>query len=221
MSSQMLQSMTGSNFLAYVKNISIRTDKDAILYDCITDTILDMSRRINSQESQKDIATTATITSLGQYQIALEANLSWPVSAVRILESNESYQLKKLSKPLFDQNYPWPADPVVDKNKPVDYCIFGNQIWLGPVPDKTTYVYEIVYISGITSVITGSTTAVLFTDLYREILRWGTLYRLYDGLENDSLAQKNLSLYENGIKGITRRESLVGSGNQTVKFNDL
>lgn len=221
--------MTGSEFRDYVVRKFKRTDKDTEIYESITDVISDMNVRFKS-EDYKEESYVAGISTLGGYQIALPSDFGHLTGRVGITETgNDEYfePLKKISKNSYDLKYPdrlLASTSNMSLDVPRDFCIYAGQIYIGPVPDKTTYRYQINYTTENTSAITSATTTVRFTSelRHRNILRNGVLFELHDGMENFEEAAYYKQLYLADLQALIdmeRRNSMANSEN--VAYNGI
>lgn len=175
--------MTGPEVLAYIKRVSKRTDKDTETYEAITDTILDMKLRFEHDRFKVEAYSTS-LSTVADYKIDLPSDFGHLVGEVRCYENeSNARELAKKTKAEFDRLYPNPNDTDVSTGMPKHYCIFGEQILVGPPVDKTTYTAEFSYTTEEVEEIDADTTAVPFSDRYRECLKAGALWRLYEGLE--------------------------------------
>ena len=82
-----------------------------------------------------------------------------------------SDKLHKVSKERFDELFPNPGASDATYEEPYYYCLYGNKFYIGPVPDKTSYTYQINYTTEAAITIASGTSSVPFTDKYRWILR--------------------------------------------------
>jgi len=109
-------------------------------------------------------------------------------------------------------------DAYTDMNSgyPLDYCIYADQIYLGPVPDDVTYKYQINYSTDDITAISASTTSVPFTTNYNErnILRSAVLSEMHDLMENYEEANYWRSLYLAG------KDKMVTKDNRNVDDKD-
>ncbi len=201
-----MDKMTGSEFYDYVVRTFKRTDKSAEVYDAITDTVSDMCERMEFEDTKVDAYTTGGISALGDYKLDLPSNFGRLIGDVRWSDGDDSYTLDKLSKQEFNEKFPGHdgTDPIDDE--PTHYCVFGNQILLGPVPDDTTYEYQIDYSTFPADVVTSSTTEVLFTDNARECVKFGTLARVFEVVESFDLADRYRVRFENELAQFVDRE---------------
>lgn len=203
--------MTGAEFLAYVKRIFKRTDKDTEIYEATTDIVADMRIQLNA-EDYKEEAYTAGISTLGDYRITLPDDFGHLIGAVTLVDdtSNQTQTLIKISKQAYDEKYGdrlYDTVADMDKAMPVHFCIYGGQIFLGPVPDLTTYKYYINYTTEAFDDIGAATDPVPFTDRYRRTLRAGVLADVFDGLEAFDEAQYWRGLYNEGLLKIQRNDN--------------
>jgi len=214
--------MTGTTWLAYVTRALKRTDKNTEVFDATKDTIDDMRLRFQLSEDEVQVDITDQITTLGTYQMDVETDFGHLVGDIVVQDGNDGWELDHLSKGLWDGKYLANITDPAAYGRPQDYAIFGNKFFVGPVPDKISYVYKFSYTMDTRAAITSATTAVPFTHKYREIMRWGVLQRLFsDILKNDDQAAKFGTLYENGLMKIERREYRNKKGRTLMAYNDI
>jgi hypothetical protein len=199
--------VTGANLYAYVLRIFKRTNFSTEAYEAITDTVRDMKRRFDYDEARVEKNTTTTITVLGTYSIAVETDFGSLIGDVIFIDGSQSQTLNKVTKEEFDRRYPNPVGTGVSRGRPVDYCIFGGKVLIGPAPDSISYRYHYSYTSDDGTAITSITAAVPFSATYPEILRHGVLERLF----GDVVRMKDEGLwhgqkYEGGMQIAERRE---------------
>lgn len=198
--------MTGSEFYDYVVKTFKRTDKSSEVYDAITDTVSDMCERMEFEETKVEGYTTSGISSLGDYKIDLPSDFGRMIGDVRWSDQDNSRTLTRLSKQEFNDKFgDLDGDDPMD-GEPTHYCVFGNQILLGPVPDDTTYEYQIDYSTFLADAVTSSTTEVLFTDKARECVKFGTLARLFEVVEMFDIADRYRIRFENELAQFVARE---------------
>lgn len=201
-----MEKMSGTEFRDYVVRTFKRTDKDTEIYDAITDTLLDMCERVGFEETKVEAYTTDGISALGDYKIDLPRDFGRLLGDVRWSDQDDSITLQKLSKQEFNQKFPDPdGDDPLD-GKPTHYCVYGNQILLGPVPDDVTYEYQIDYSTFPEDPITSGSSEVLFTDKARECVKFGTLYRLFETIEEWETAAHYRDKYEAELVQFMARE---------------
>jgi len=217
--------MTGSDFYTYVLKKFKRTDKETECYQAMTDTISDMRLQIVS-EDYKEEAYNVGIDTDGEYRIALPADFSHLIGRVTVVDpdNNDVRTLSKISKEEYDIIYGerlFDAVGDMDTALPKVFCIFGGQIYLGPVPDKLTYKYQINYSTEDSTEITSATTTVPFATKYRNILRAGVLSELHDGLENFQEAQYWRQLYIEGLSKINSNDLDNIRDESNVSYNGV
>lgn len=189
-----MDKMTGSELHDYIVRTFKRTDKTAEVYDAITDTIMDMCEEFGFEENKVEAYTTAGISALGDYKIDLPDDFGHLLGDVRWTDQDDSGTLTKLSKQQFNEMFPEQDCDDPDDGEPTHYCIFGKQILIGPVPDKTTYEYQIDYAKFLADAVTSVSSDVMFTDNARECVKFGALARLFEVMEEwdkeDKYSQK-------------------------------
>lgn len=198
--------MTGVDLYGYILRTFKRTDKETEVYEAITDTILDLQVRFGFDAQKVEAYTTAGITALGDYKLDLPDDFGAIIGDVRFSDGNASWTLEKLSKLEFNNKFPDPDDDDAITGQPTHFCVFGGQILLGPVPDRTDYIYQLDYATVLEEAITSAAASVPFSDIGRECLRYGSLGRLYDALDEDGLATKNYTLYEKEFQKLKTRD---------------
>jgi hypothetical protein len=205
--------MTGALAYAYILRKFKRTDKSTEVYEAMTDVISDMHVRFKPQDYTEE-AYVSGISTVGEYQIALPSDFGHITGTLSIIDTaDDSYysELTKITKHSYDQLYPdrllSDAD-LMNTATPFHFCIYASQLYIGPVPDKTTYRYQLNYTTENTSEIASDTAVVPFTAELRDrnILRNGVLFELHDGLENFEEAAYYKQLYLHGLEGLIERE---------------
>lgn len=206
-------SMTAAAFYAYIlRKGFLRTDKSAEVYEAITDAIQELRARFMFDEAGTDATTTDTISTLGDFKLALESDFGM-ILGVILQDGEEATPLTKLTKDEFNAIYPFAASDTDFRGYPKHFCIYAGQIYLGPTPDSTGYTYRLNY-SKRAGTVDSSTAAVPFTDIYREMLANLVLAKLYAGLEDYDKAGWHRQEHENMFMAATRRERKNG-GNST------
>jgi hypothetical protein len=217
--------MTGTEFLAYVKRILKRTDKDTEVYEATTDVIADMRLSLKSEEYKEEAYVTG-IDTLGEYRIAVPSDFSHLLGDVTLVDDTGTSvkTLNKISKGSYDDKY---SDrlyaSVSDQTDgfPTDFCVYANQIYIGPVPDSVAYKYFINYsIENYTEIAAG-TDPVPFSAKYRNILRSGVLGEVFTGLEAFEEANYWKSIYIDGILKIRQLDSDNIKDSQGVRYNGI
>jgi len=136
--------MTGSEFCTYVKRKFKRTDKDTEIYEAATDVIADMHVRFMPADYTEE-AYVAGISTVGEYQIALPSDFGHIIGTVSITDTagdDEYSNLKKISKQKYDEMFTdrlLTSTGNMNLSTPTHFCIYAAQLYVGPVPDLTTY----------------------------------------------------------------------------------
>lgn len=199
-------SMSGSDCYDYILRRGWkRTDKSAEVYECITDAIQEMRRRFMFDEAENETTTTDTIATLGDFKLDLESDFGLLLGIV-LEDDDTGTPLKQISKSQFDQLYS-SINVEADRGYPEHFCIYNGQIYIGPRPDQTSYVYRISY-SRRAGTVTSSTTGVPFTNLYRDILADNVLSRLYTDVNKFDLAAQHKQRFEEQMVYAMRRERM-------------
>jgi len=190
--------LDGSNWEAYVLRVFRRTDKSLQLFDETNAAISEIRRKFTTQRDEKETTFTDVISTLGEYRLDVESDLGLMVSDVFVQDTNDGFYLDPISKQEYDRRYSIWGNTASDRDRPRHYCLYGGQILLGPIPDRIDYTYKTSYgRANLTPVTAASDSIPYTTEEWKEGLRWGTLYRLYAGLENDDQAGKYKAFWDN------------------------
>jgi hypothetical protein len=215
-------SMTGEQFRDYLVRTFKRPDKDTEIYEAITDTVRDMRKRYPWGEMEEEASTSDTIMTLGEYQIDVESDFGLRIGNVIVQDGyTNSWELTKLSKEEYDRRYPNPTASDVYKAPPIHYCVFAGQLLIGPVPDTTRYVYHVSYSKEDLVAVTASTSSVPFAGRDRETLKYGSLSRLYSGMDEYDKAAFWGQLFESGLALNQSVEERNKGGNPVVRYSDV
>lgn len=207
--SSVTAAMSGSEFYEYLLRCGFkRTDKATEAYEAITDAIQELRRRFMFDEAETEITTTDTISVSGDFKLNLESDFGMLLGVV-LEDDDTGTPLIRIHKSQFDDLYS-SINVESDRGYPQHYCIYAGQIYIGPIPDQTSYSYRISY-SKRAGTITSSTTGVPFTNVYRDILADCSLDRLYKGLEEYEKSNFHRARAEEQLIYATRKER-VNSG---------
>jgi len=221
--------MTGSSFRDYVVRKFLRTDKDTELYEAATDTISLMQVKFKSDDYKQE-SYIAGISTVGEYQIGLPTDFGHIIGLVSLTDADDDSaynNLRKISKQKYDEMY---GDRLlttvgnVHTALPRDFCVFAGQLYIGPVPDKITYRYQINYTTENETEIASDTAIVPFTAelRHRNILRNGVLFELHDGMENFEEAAYYKQLFLDGLNDIIKQERNNSSGvSENVTYHGI
>lgn len=213
-------SMTGSDWRDYLLRRGFkRTDKDTELYEATTDAIQEMRRRFMFDEAEVETTTTDTISVLGDFKLDLESDFGL-ILGISIEDDDTGTNLIQRNKVEFDRLHA-SINVESDHGYPRDFCIYAGEIQIGPIPDRTTYLYRKKY-SRRAGTITSSTTGVPFTNLYRDILAENVEARLYGGLDKPDIASFHRQTFEDAFTFAQRRERMnAGSPTFQMKVFNL
>ena len=200
-------SMTGSDFYDYLLRKGFkRTDKVAEVFEAVTDAIEELRRRFMFDEAEEDKVTTDAIAVLGDFKHDIESDLGLLLD-VLLQDGTTGTVLTKRSKAKYDEMYPdVNLGGGFSSGYPRDYAIYKGQIYIGPVPDRTTYSYRLSY-SQKGGTITSGSASVPFTNLYRDVLADLVLALLYKGLDEFDKADRYRQDFESGFVIMKRREN--------------
>ena len=218
--------MLGSDFYAYVLRKFKREDKETEFYEACTDVIADMRLQYLSEDYKEEAYITG-INTLGDYRIALPSDVGHVMGEIEILdtENNTTYTpLRRISKTDYDRKY---TDRLSDNfanmnsSVPREFCIYANQLYLGPVPDKTSYSYNINYTTEDFTEITPTTVDVPYSGKYRNVLRSGVLAELYNGMEEFEEGEFWQNKFLEGLGKIATNDTDNVADTASVSFSDI
>lgn len=219
--------MTGPETLAYIIKKFLRTDKDTEIYEAITDVIADI-KYDTKLESEKEEAYVVGIATLGEYKIGLPSDFGNIIGNIILIDpdNNDRRILNKISKQEYDEKY---SDRLYDAysdmyyGMPQDFCLYGEQIFIGPVPDKVTYKYQLNYSTYETTAISADTTSVPFTSNYKErnVLRSGVLAEMHELLENYEEANYHRVIYAQGKNSMVFKDENNIDDTQQIRYNGI
>jgi hypothetical protein len=197
--------MSGSDFRDYIVDEKgfTRDDEDDTIYAAITDAIQIMRRRFEFDEAEVEQRSTDTISVLGDFKLNIETNLGLLLGVI-LEDGTTAVPLKRISKRKFDRLYA-DINVTADRGYPEHYCVFAGQVYIGPIPDSTSYYYRKTF-STRGGTVTSSTSGVPFTNLYRDVLADLVLAQIYDALEEFDKSDRYFAKFEAGFKDAVRRE---------------
>lgn len=182
--------MTGAQLYTYILEVFKRTDKSTEVYEAITDVVMDMRLRFNSEDFKTTSANLSGCSSIGDYTLTLPTDFKRIIGDVMVRDSSsdQAYDtLAKISIQEYNVKYPDRFNTSTGNRNtgtPRHYCVFGGDILVGPPVDKTTYLFKISYSQEAATDITSATSDVPFSSHYRKTLRYGVLEQLYLMMEN-------------------------------------
>jgi len=218
--------MTRGEFLTYIKRDFKRTDKDTEIYNAYNDTLRDICSRGEPLEGYAFQSWIPCV--VGQEDYPLPVNLLYlhhPVRLITNAANDDGYNLIFVDKERYDELEPNPNRASPTKAHPTRYTVYSNSILVSPIPDSTALLLEINWGRATTTVSNDNDTHNLLAGQWDEIIKYGTLMRLYNGLGLYEDAQVFERLYEDPNKGVPkilarnrdqRRANII-----KVEFHDL
>jgi len=185
-----------SLFKTYVKQDFKRTDKDTELVQAYNDSIVFIAVLMphGGYKYQSYLPSVAS-----QPDYPLPTDMIHLIHPVRLLEgsgTNDSgYPMDHITKQEYDEYEINPNRASPSTGKPVRYCIFSRSILPSPIPDLSTYLFEIDW-SKRPVALSGDSDLHSLGSEYDEILKCMTLARLNAGLELFQEAAFWASLYQ-------------------------
>lgn len=214
--------VSGADWLTYVLRVFKRTDKSDEVFDETNAAIAEIRRRIPTQRDGIERTITDAIGTLGEYKMDLESDFGLPVSDVFLRDASDGRYLNKISKAAFDRKFSIWGTAAAERDIPTDYCVFGSQILVGPVPDSIDYTYVISFTKANVTPVDANSTAIPYTTQdYKEALRAGVLYRLFSGVENDDQAAKNKAIWDSFLEDLEVKERRLREAVGFTAYNDL
>jgi hypothetical protein len=220
--------MTGANFLAYVKQIFKRTDKDTEIYTAVADAVMDMRSRMISEDALKVSAALTGCTTIGSYTLTLPTDFGHLIGDVLIKDTaaDDVYlPLTRISKPEWDIKYNQALATAVGNRltgTPLHYCLFGGVIYIGSPVDKTTYEFKINYSLEDEPTYTAVTATIPFTDQFREVVRAGTLQRMFREVGNYPESDIWGAVYIDGVMNIIENDDFNRDGSvQQMNYSGI
>ncbi len=142
---------------------------------------------------------------MGDFKLTLETDFGLLLGVV-LEDGADAWVLDQLPKWRFDELYP-DINVTADRGFPQHYTVYAGAVYFGPIPDRVSYAYRKSY-SLRAGTVSASTAAVPFTDLYRDVLKNGTLERLWRGLEQFQRADLFRGEFEAGFSEAVHRETV-------------
>lgn len=215
--------MTGSEFYAYVLRKFKRTDKETEAYEAMTDVIADMRLQFLSSKYSEEAY--LAISTSGEYRLSYPSDLGHFVGTITVTDTTDDSEigiLSKISKKTYDELYPdrlLTSTSNMTDGVPKHFCIFGEQIFIGPVPDKTSYRYSINYTTEDFTSIASDTADVPFSNKYRNTLRAGVLSELHNGIENYDEAEYWANKFGEGLSKIAASEKFDEQDDESMRYS--
>lgn len=208
-----MANLTRTEYLTYVKKTFKREDKDDELVDALQDTLYDMSTNYEFQVSETE---TDLVIASDTYKYTYPSDYALLVSNVVYIDSGGSGRaLTKLSKTEFDEKYPDISSTTFITGDPEDYMIYANEIYIAPYIKSVTSEKLYLYGADVAAVL-GASDSPVYKDRFREVIKFGTLYRAYSDLDMDDKAAKYELLYRNGVQKMIDVDQRKNTGQQYV-----
>lgn len=198
-------SMTGSDWISYVQRHGfVRTDKDDLIYECTSDAIQIMRRDVFTDEAAVDSETTDTISTLGEYQIDIESDFGLIISVI-LEDGTTAKELEIIDRTRFNRLYNDHA-VTADRGYPEHVMFYAGKMYIGPIPDRTDYVYRLFYTRRGQTV--SASSSVPFTALYRDVLLLKVYELLYEALDEMDKSDRFAAKFRESWMYAKRRELL-------------
>ncbi|MFA5037858.1 MAG: hypothetical protein WC479_11875 [Candidatus Izemoplasmatales bacterium] len=198
--------MTRLQFYSYIVEIFKRTDKSTEIYRALNETITDIANRYPFENYSFQSWIPCVV---GQEDYPLPSTLVHISHPIRLLEgsaaTDDGFPLDFITKQEYDALEANPNRTSPETGEPAKYTIFSDSILLTPIPDSTDYLIEINWGKQATALSVDSDTAS-FISAWDEIIKWGTLFRVYLGLGLTEDATPWQALYEQGINRMIDRD---------------
>lgn len=192
--------MTLTLFKTYVKYDFKRTDKDTELVQAYNDMII-WTALLMPHSAYKYQSYLPLVA--GQEDYSLPSTVIHLLHPVRLLDgsasSDSGYPLTHITKDRYDFLYPNPnrTSPTIT-GTPSHYTVFAGSILVGPLPRTgTNDLLEMDWTKRPTAQSGDSDTPALPSE-WDEILKFGTLERLFDGIGSHDEAQYWAAKYKDG-----------------------
>jgi len=198
--------MTVVNFLAYVKRVLKRTDKDVEILEAENETLSDIASRHDFEAYMFQSWVPCVVK---QEDYPLPTDLLHLQHPIRLLEgtgtNDKGWNLKWLTKAEYDAKEPNPHRTSPSDSEPSCYTVYSDSILLYPIPDSTDYLIEINW-GKVPTTLSGDSDTSSFKAVWDEVVKHGTLFRMFASLELYQEAEYWRALYEQGIAKMIDRD---------------
>jgi hypothetical protein len=220
--------MTGLQLYNYILQTFKRTDKSTEVYTAIADTVMDMRSRMISDDFSAVSAALTGINAVGDYELTLPTDFGHLIGDVLIKDtsSDDVYlPLNKIIKTEWDVKYNQALSTSAGNRltgTPTEYCIFAGKIYLGSPVDKLTYEFKINYTTEDLPTYTAVTAAIPFTDQFREVVKAGTLQRMFREVGNYPESDIWGAVYVDGVMNIIANDDFNRDGSvQSINYSGV
>ena len=200
--------MTLTQFIEYVTETFKRDDKNAEIIRAYNETIYDIASRIplGNFEYQSYIPLVEA-----QEDYPLPTEHMHIINPLRYLDGSgtnaNGNPLNHISKEEYDIIEPNPNRTDPSTGTPHSYCFFSHSILVTDLPSATVVaggaLLELNWTKTPAAQAAGSDTTSI-RDVFGEILKWGTLWRLYASIGLDQDAAKWKGLYDDPNMGVPK-----------------
>jgi len=218
--------MTGANFYNYFLSVFKRPDKSSEFYLALADTIMDMRSRMLSDEHS--VVAHVAALAVGDYKIAFPSDFGHLIGdiSIRDTSSDDVYlPLTRINKIEWDKLYNQALATAVGNRLtgvPLHYCVYGREFYVGPPADKTTYEFTINYTTEDAPTYTSATATIPFTDQFREVVRAGTLYRMFREVGNYPESDIWKTAYADGVVNIIENDEFNREGSiMNIRYSGI
>lgn len=172
-----------SDFLTYVKLDFKRPDKDTEITQAYNDMIMWVATFM--PHSGYMFQSYVNLID-GTEDYGLPSDLIHLIHTIKFIKgtgaSDSGYNLEYIQKDEYDRIEPNPNRSSPTKGRPTKYTVFDRCVLLTPVPDSSDYLIEIDWAKRPSDLSGDSDTPDLGAE-WEEVLKWGTLERVYAGLD--------------------------------------
>jgi hypothetical protein len=184
--------MTGQELYNKIIRYYKRDDKDIELWEAVNETITDMLRA-HSFDGGKKVDVKDDLIISGGYRFRIPSKTGILLDVILVDDSQEIAPLERINKDNFDRLYP----NIENDNAtgvPTIYSVFGGYVYVAPKPQKE-YGYKLCFVRSEMAIVDKNTETVPLGD-FGECIKFGALYRLTLGVEDEPTAARYKNLYE-------------------------
>lgn len=171
-----------STLQTYIRRDFKRTDKNTEIIQAINDSILWISTLIPHGDYKYQ---SWVYTALAREDYALPSNLIHLIHPIKFLEGSASadsgFPLEHITKEEYDIREPNPNRTSPSTGRPSAYTVFSRSILVTPLPDKTTYLLEIMWSRRPGSLSAAADTPELGSE-WDEVIKHISMDKLYAGM---------------------------------------
>lgn len=181
-----------------------RDDKATELDRAINDTYFEMVACVDPRK-QRDQIYKALVANREEYPIPNDVlRINHPVRLQEIAASNrssESQPLRFLTKQEYDEIEPYPNALTILGGTPWGYTFYKNSILVTDIPNVTGKWNLEINIGGEPTRLSAASDEVIFSPTWDEVIKAGSLARLYAGISAWDRAKEWRAIYRYGFAG--------------------